>query len=159
NKNATKEDWGFVQGIGKIFEKLQDKADLMTMNMTGVMMERLPESKVQTAFGSIDGWYYPMIYSQEKGGGRRPEIPDPNRPPLLRTMTAHGWERKRTGYAGPVDLTLDALENQLTRRVRDLAFREPLTVAGKFFRDTRFKDAMTKHMGYSYTQLLMPYLE
>lgn len=159
NKHATQQDWMWAQGIGKILEDMQDKADVMTMNMTGVKMERLPLGTVQTAFGKIPGWYYPMKYDTIRGGGRRAGVVEMNPPPLVRVATAHGWERKRTGYAGPLDFTLEGLTTEMGRRVRDIAFREVVSDVGRIFRHRTFQDAMTNHMGPSYTQLLMPYLE
>jgi hypothetical protein len=158
NKHATQQDWAYVQNIWKLFDEIQGKDDIIARELSGVALERLPLGKVQTAFGEIDGGYYPMIYDQSRGGGGKGGKVDPDLPSGIRVLTDRGWERKRTGYAGPVSLQLGQIENQLTRRLRNIAFREVLEESQKFFRHSQFQRDMTRHLGPQYTELLIPYL-
>jgi hypothetical protein len=158
NKHATQQDWDYVQKVWKLFDEIQGKDDIIAREMSGVALERLPIGKVQTNFGEIDGGYYPMIYDQLRGGGGKGGKIDPDMPSGIRILTDRGWERKRTGYAGPVSLELGQIENQLTRRLRNIAFREVLEESQRFFRNAQFQSDMTRHLGPQYTKLLIPYL-
>jgi hypothetical protein len=158
NKHATEQDWAYARGVWKLWDEIRDKADLMSMNLHGVTPERIPKLGIMTPFGNFEGGYYPMIYDRDRGGGGKGGKIDPNLPGNVRVLTDRGFEKARTGYAGPVSLSLEHIGYEMTRQIRDLAFREVLIESQKYFRNAKFTNAMTKHLGANYTALLIPYL-
>lgn len=158
NTHATKEDWAYARGVWKLWDEIRDKADLMSMNLHGVTPVRIPKLGIMTPFGNFEGGYYPMIYDRSRGGGGKGGKIDPNLPSNVRVLTDRGFEKARTGYAGPVYLGLEHIGFEMTRQLRDLAFREVLIESQKYFRNSKFTNAMTKHLGADYTALLIPYL-
>lgn len=156
DQHATKEDWAYARAIGKIFEDIQDLTDRMTMNLHGTLIEKIPTEPIATRHGEFEGWYYPMVYDRTREGGPKGSV-EPI--PKFRAMTSRGFEKKRTAYTGPVDLSIDGLTDQINRRLKDIAFRPVVIEAGKFFYDKEFRGAMTKYYGSHFTDLLEPYLK
>src|SRR5258705_10245394 len=116
----------------------------MTFRMSGTLVEMLPLPKFQTRFGEYDGGYYPIIYDKTKGGGPRLKA-EPPPPTVARTYT--GWERKRSGSAGPLDLSLTEMGNFMSRRLKDNAFREPLHNIHKIWFNKEFEKSVSKYYG------------
>lgn len=158
NRHATPQDWAYVQKIWKLFDEIQGKDDIIAREMSGVAPKRLPLTKIKTAFGDIQGGYFPMIYDQSRGGGGKGGKVDPDLPSGIKVLSDRGWEIQRTGYAGPVSLSLGQIETQLTRRLRSIGFREVIEENQRFFRHAQFQRDMTKHLGPQYTEMLLPYL-
>jgi hypothetical protein len=155
HEHATEKDWNWAQDVGKIFADLQKMSDKMTMGMTGSVIEKIPLGRVQTKFGAKDGWYYPVIYDRTRGGGPMGTI-EPA--PHVRIMTDRGFERKRTGYAGPMDLHTDQLTNQIDRRLRDLALRPVIGEVSKLALDKEMQTAIKRHYGDIYAGMMEPWL-
>ena len=65
------------------------------------------------------------------GGPRLKAEPPP--PTVARTYT--GWERKRSGSAGPLDLSLTEMGAFMSRRLKDNAFRPVLSEIHKIWAD------------------------
>lgn len=144
DKVAEKKDWDWAKEIGKVYEDIQKDSDEMTFRMSGTLVEMLPLGKVMTKHGEYDGWYYPIIYDRTRGGGPRlKEGPPP--PTVARTYT--GWERKRSGMAGPLDLTLNEMGNFVSRRLKDNAFREVLHNTHKIWANNEFRGAVRRYYG------------
>lgn len=150
-KYATKEDWQWAQAIGQLYNEIYDLASEVTMRESNTMVERIPLPQIDTPFGKMDGWYYPIHYDRSKDGGpKRTEVVAP--PRLARTY--RGWERKRTGSAGPLDLTIDPLDLDMNKRLHDIAYREVLRDFRKIKNDRGLRRAMEIHMGRSYVEML-----
>jgi len=150
-KVATKEDWLWAQAIGKLYNELYDHSSEVTMREPNTMVERIPLPQINTPFGPMDGWYYPIHYDRSKDGGpKRTEVVAP--PRLARTY--RGWERKRTGPAGPLDLTLDSLDLDMNKRIHDIAYREVLRDMRKIIKDRGVRQMMEMHMGRHYVEML-----
>lgn len=149
--NATEKDWQWAKAIGELYEELYKHSSEVTMRESNTMVERIPLPQIDTPFGKMDGWYYPIHYDRSKDGGpKRTEVVAP--PRLVRTY--RGWERKRTGPAGPLDLTIDPLDLDMNRRIHDIAYREVLRDMRKIIKDRGLRQMMEKHMGRMYVEML-----
>lgn len=157
DKNATKEDWLWARDVGKeIFAEIQKGSDRMTMSMSDVLVELLPLGKIMTkAAGELEEWYYPLVYDRTKGGGPR-QTAEQKWP--VKVRTAQGWQLKRTGSAGPIDLSIQPLANQIVRRVRDNNFREVVHESSKILLDKGFLGQVRRYQGEHMAALLEPYL-
>jgi len=150
-KVATKDDWEWAQAVGKMYAKLLEMGHEVTMRESNTMVESLPLPQIDTPFGKMDGWYYPVHYDKALDGGpKKTQLLSPNK----NTRTYRGWERKRTGPAGPLELHLNSLDMDMNRRIHDLAFREVLRDFRKILNDTGLRNDLTKRMGREYYDML-----
>ena len=67
--------------------------------------------------------------------------------------------RKRTGSAGPLDLSLQQMESFISRRLKDNALREPLAEVYKIWFNKSFKASMAKYYGEHYNDMLKQFYE
>jgi hypothetical protein len=158
HEHATEKDINWAQDVGKIFGDLQKMSDKMTMGMTGSVIPKVPLGKVQTKFGEKSGWYYPAIYDRTRAPIRADgtlEQPPPNT--LIRT--ARGWERQRTGYAGPLDLHTNQMLSHINRRLSDLAFRPVIGEVSKLALHPDIQNAIRTHYGDVYANMIHPWLQ
>jgi hypothetical protein len=151
DKVATKEDWLWAQEIKKIYDKIQAESDEMTFRQSGTLIEKLPTPSFQNMHGTWEGYYYPIIYDRSRDGGPKPSA---EKSPPVKSLTYNGWERKRTGSAGPLDLSLQQMESFISRRLKDNAMREPLAEVHKIWFNKSFKASMAKYYGAHYNDML-----
>jgi len=150
-KVATKDDWKWAEAVGKMYKELLDMGHEVTMRESNTMVEALPLPQIDTPFGKMDGWYYPIHYDKALDGGpKKTQLLSPAK----NTRTYRGWERKRTGPAGPLELHLNSLDMDMNRRIHDLAFREVLRDFRKILNDPGLRNDLTKHMGREYYDML-----
>ncbi len=76
----------------------------------------------------------------------------------VKATTPRGYTKARTGYAAPLDLSLDQTASLMARMLRDIAFRPSIIEASKLFYDKDLRAAITKYYGVQYRDLLVPYL-
>ena len=159
NRHATQEDWEFVQGVGKIFADLKAEADQMYRHTAGVAPKNIPLGKVRTAFGEVDGWYFPLVYDKEQvqsakalSGG------DVLESSHVSAVPPNGSVQERTGYAGPISLSLDHIPTRMGQMLQDIVMRPSVIETAKVFRAKDVMSAVQKFYGTEYRQELMPYL-
>jgi len=161
-KNATKDDWDWAQAQGDIFASIKKEADVMARSLSGVAAENIDIQPIILADGSYyRGWYFPIIYdairegtSKKTMGGSVGIEPEG----YVKATTPRGYTKARTGYAAPLDLSLDQTASLMARMLRDIAFRPSIIEASKLFYDKDLRAAITKYYGVQYRDLLVPYL-
>jgi hypothetical protein len=161
HRNATKEDWEWVQGVWDIFAHVKAKADLMYSELAGIEPEAIPHTPIDTPFGRYNGGYYPVIYdrlqegtSEKLMGGDALEQQN-----YVRATTPQGHFKTRTGYIAPMEMTLDMMPARLKAMIHDVTFRPAVINASKIFYSRDVRAAITRHVGDIPRDLLVPYLK
>lgn len=148
-KNTTKEDWDRAQKIGDIFNELFNQADVMSHNVSGVGIAKIPLKEIDTPFGKYAGWYNPIRYDTERPGESKKLI---GKDPLegegyYKATTPQGYTKGRTGYIAPVELNLDVVPQRMKQMIHDIAMRPAVLEMSKVFRDPEFNRNSMKHLG------------
>lgn len=161
-KTATKEDWNFVQGLGNIFADIKVEADRMYRRISGLAPESINIQPIQTPHGVYQGWYVPLVYDHIRGVMSRKAMGDALRgDEYFAATTPAGYTKSRTGFTGPLSLDLDFFGPRMKQMLNDIAMREAVIQASKFFRDPDLQQAIKKHsaLGIEVEKGLMPYLK
>jgi hypothetical protein len=161
--NTTKEDWDRAQGFGDIFEDIFKIADRMSYDVSGVGIVKVPLQEFTDPFGvKRSGWYHPIEYDRSVGKG-------PPEPTIgANALEDKGYRRAttnqrhtiaRTGYNGPVQLSLDAIEPTLRQYIHDVAMRPAVIQLNKFFENRKFMDAIKAYHGETSASMMRPFLK
>jgi hypothetical protein len=158
---ATKRHWRLTQGFWSLLKDLQTEEDRTTMQMNGTTVDRVPTTRLMTggkgSVGEIEGGYFPLSYDREMGsipGADLKKSPIP----VIKEQTNTGWHVPRTGYVGPLNLTLSDLGQSIDRRLRAIAFNPVLHEMSKVLRDPRIVSAIRDHVGKQYADLIPQYI-
>jgi len=159
-QHARKSDWDWAQRQGRIFADIKRESDRMYRRLTDSAPENIELRPVWTPHGTYDGWYHPVVYDPRFPGSSRKlmggdVLEEDN---YVRATTPAGYTKRRTGYAGPVSLDLDATPERMRGMLHDIAFREAVIQASKIFYDRSVRSAVIRHYGQPYADLMIPYL-
>lgn len=157
DKVATKEDWEWAQKLGDVFKDLKIESDKMYRRLTGLAPESIEITGVATPHGSLPGWYYPIISHPLWEGKTKAKI-GLEQDNYIRATTPAGYTKTRTESVAPVALSLDMFPNRMKQIIHDISFREAVINANKIFSDPGVRQAIAKHYGVEYRELLTPYL-
>jgi hypothetical protein len=158
-ERTTKEDWDRAQKIGNIFEEVYQLADRMSHNVSGVGIQKIPLSPIDTPFGSYRGWYNPIKYDSVRPGESKKLIGQSvEQEGFYRATTPQGYTEARTGYVAPIELDLDVVPQRMKQMVHDIAMRPAVLQLSKLFYNRAFKDAMIEHLGEHRAESMIPFL-
>lgn len=158
-ERTTKEDWDRAQKIGDVFEEVYQLADRMSHNVSGVGIQRIPLSPIDTPFGSYRGWYNPIKYDQVRPGESKKLIgASVEQEGFYRATTPQGYTTSRTGYVAPIELDLDIVPQRMRQMIHDIAMRPAVLQLSKLFYNRQFKDAMIEHLGEHRAESMIPFL-
>lgn len=161
HRNTTKEDWDRAQAIGNLFNEIFDMADVMSHNISGVGIQKLPLRPIETPHGTYDGWYNPIKYDPLRPGTSK-KLMGPQaieEEGFYRATTPQGYTKQRTGYIAPVELNLDIVPTRMKQMLHDIAMRPAILQISKFFYDNRFERAMTAYYGAHQAKEMIPFLK
>lgn len=173
-RNVTKDDIAFAEGMGKMFKKLISRYDNVQERQTGMSVEKIKLKPIQfkLADGTVvdsQGWYHPLVadpirktvWKQDDAGqwsqtsqGRRDMIKDQ----FFNFSVADGFTKKRTGAIYPLDLNFSAVPTTLNQMIHAIHFKEVIHESQKLFGDRRFAEDVAKYYGREFSKGLMPYL-
>lgn len=129
--SLTKEEWDFVQGVWDTFESLRPEIAEKERRVVGKEPEWIEASPVETAFGTYQGGYYPIVYDyRENSEAAKKERAEEARRQLegARSVaqTRRNFVKMRAKQVKnrPVELTMNAMFRGLTDVVHDLAYHE-----------------------------------
>ena len=163
DEHATARDWGFVQGVWKLFAELKARSDTMYQNLTGgVEAANIPSRVVPTKFGAVAGGYYPVIWHPDMVGGERLGSAKAGlfSNDYTRASVPAGYTKARIeSIAKPMDLNLDRMPARLAEEIHDIEMRPAILNAARVFYDKEVLSAVRKHWGDEYKDLMQPYLE
>ena len=176
DRNVTKEDIAFAEGMGKIFKNLIDRADGVYERMTGATIEKINLKPIEfkLANGEVvqsKGWYHPLVADADRkttwvqdpdtgqwsqqARGKRDTLDNAD---FFHFSTSNGYTKKRTGAVYPLDLNFNSTPTRIKQMIHDISFREVIHETQKIFGDNRFREDVSKYYGTEYAHGLMPYL-
>jgi hypothetical protein len=165
-RNGSKDDLDFVRAQGKINESIFHEYEKMVTSQSQVPAQRVELRPVQTPWGTVDGWYHPVIWdrleegSSEKLMGKSHDDSEPLQDSgYFRASTPKGFEKQRTGYLAPIYLGLDRNAARMTAVLRDSAIRPFVINSSKLIYDLGFRQAVLRHGGEVIRDMLDPYLK
>ena len=158
-RNTEKADWDRAQAIGDLFEEIFEKANVMSRNVSGVDVEKIPLKPIETPFGTYKGWYNPIKYDSLRPGESKTLLGQGiEQEGYYRATTPQGYAKGRTGYVAPIELNLDVVPERMKQMLHDIAMRPAVIQIGKIFYDPAFKRAMIKHVGQHRAEEMIPFL-
>lgn len=164
NQHATRDMWDFVEEVWQTLEDFEPTVSAVERRTSGVGVEKLPNTKIETPFGTITGKYYPIRYDYSRARAQlRRERGDPKTEAaamLNAGKPGAGFLEKRTSVIDPIDLSLNRVLGQHVEEiVTRAAFLEFYLSARRFIADPRVRDAVSAKMGPEYYNQLMPWLK
>lgn len=159
HRHTTKEDWDRAQRIGDLFNEIFEKANVMSHNISGVGIQKVPIEPLQTPFGTYAGWYNPIKYDSIRPGGSRTLLGQSvEQEGFYRATTPQGYTEQRTGYIAPMELNLDIVPIRMKQMLHDIAMRPAVIQLSKVFYHPSFKREMINHYGRHQAEEMIPFL-
>jgi len=164
DRHLTKADWDFVQGTWDTIESLWPQVAALEKRVSGVEPEKVQRTPVETAHGTYDGGYYPLVYdplrSMDVEQNRQRSGADLFENNYTRATTSQGHTMERVdGYARPLLLSLDVLPRHLNAVIHDLAYREAVMDADRFLAAPQVREAVEGTLGREYYAQFRPWLQ
>lgn len=163
NQHMSKAEWDFVQGVWNTVGKYGPQIAELQRRLTGVTPEMVKPQKVVTRHGVYEGGYYPVVYDAfadrniEQKTARNADMLFENN--WAKPTTNQGHTVARTGYTGPIDLSLSVISRHIDQVTHDLAFREAIIDVNKFLSRPEIRDEVDQVMGREYTKQFRPWLQ
>lgn len=164
SQHATREDWERAQKLGDVFNQLKAERDRMTEHLGGVPAVNIPLQpfEVKLADGTtmtLKGWYHPVKYDSDWKGKSQALMPDISKGPTKVAFDApRSYDKERTGYAAPLELTMDHVPSTIIQMIHDTTFRPAILNALKMFRDPTWINAVSKYYSKEVAKEMIPYL-
>lgn len=164
--NATANDVKWVNGMHELFNFLGDEAAPMIRRVTGVEMERLDPSPMAVKLRdgethTLTGGYAPINYDKHRGtvDNSHKLAGDLFDKDYFTALPAHSYTVSRTGIKDQfVDPHGILMASKIKQMVHDIAFREAILNAQKMLAHPEFRQAMVRHWGAEYADLLPGWL-
>ena len=163
DRNATKDDWDFVQKIWDAFDKYKEPLDALQVRATGVGIDMVKAEAIDTPHGRYEGGYYPIVedksrsYRAETHAEKATDAMFPNG--YSRATTPHGNTISRIGGDRPISIDLDIAPWKIGQTIHDIAMREALMDADRLLSHPAVKKALDDVMGPEYRKLMRPWLQ
>lgn len=167
NQRLTREEWRFVQDIWDLIETQWPDLAAVHRRVNGVEPPKVERIPVPTPFGTLPGGYYKAAYDRnlsipaEKIGEKQDTAVAVGQifpSGMTRPSTRAGATHERTGFAAPIRLSLDLIDQQLKDAAHDIEFREAVLDAHKFLNDDRIRQAIREAVGPEYERQFAPWL-
>jgi len=159
-KNATKEDWDFVQHIWDAFASLRPEIAKEYYKMNGVRPNWIEGRSVLTPFGVYRGDYVPVRYDPLRAGAKdRFEGNSIWGDDFQSGYPTNSYTKNRTNYVAPLDLDFENLTHGFSEVIHDVAFRNSLIQISKILSDPDIVNGITYNFGKEFSQQLRPWVE
>ena len=167
-RNATKEDWNFVQHIWDIFKGWEKDIDTLTYNLSGETVKLIDPQEVATPFGTKAGGYFPLIPDKQRPlqgkvmvEKEAPAGNGPIKPGYFRATTNQAHLVERTGAKYFVDLASgpEQMVGRMQQIIHDLSYRDFAVNGGKVLYDPKIRHLVEKHYGSEYLKALDGWFE
>ena len=167
-RNATKEDWDFVQHIWDIFKGWEKDIDTLTYNLSGETVKLIDPQEVATPFGTKAGGYFPLIPDKQRPlqgkvmvEKEAPAGNGPIKPGYFRATTNQAHLVERTGAKYFVDLASgpEQMVGRMQQIIHDLSYRDFAVNSGKVLYDPKIRHLVEKHYGSEYLKALDGWFE
>ena len=164
DREMTKADWDFVQGVWDAVESLYPEIEALERRLGNSSPEKVIPRAFSTPHGEYRGGYYPVVYDPlrsfdvEQSRQRSAEQLFENNYTRATTPKGHTIARSEN-YARPILLDLDVLPRHITQVIHDIAYREAVIDADRFLSDPRIRQGIERAMGREIYTQLRPWLQ
>ena len=165
HRNATKEDWDFVQSVWDIFAGWKTQSAKLYYDLSGRQPKWIDPTPITTPHGEYGGGYYPIIYDRLRSNiNAIEEKVAPNAlfgPNYFRASPANHYAKERTGYADRIQFqtSIEQVAGRMQQLIHDIAYRRSVMDASKVVYDREIRGAIRKHYGMEYEKQLDPWLK
>lgn len=160
----TLEDWRTVQGIWDVVEQLKEPIFALNEKMTGLPPPAVVPVSFTVEGETFRGGYYPVVYDPVKEV-KAAEHAEKNlakgihQSNFMRPNVSKGFTEARTGYVGPILLSLDVLPAHLMEVIHFVTHYEAVTQVNKLINHAEVKDALVDTFGEEIQQQFLPWLQ
>ena len=163
DRHLSDNEWKFVQGAWKAVGKYGEQIKQLERRQTGATPDMVQARRITNSHGEFDGGYYPLVYDAFQDR-KISEKYDRNADALFenqwaRPTTSQGHTVQRTGYVGPVHLSLGVIARHLDQVTHDLAWREAIVDMNKFLSHPEIQRDVDQVLGREYTKQFRPWLQ
>lgn len=165
-QHSTKEMWDWAQKIGDIFEELKKRLDVVESNLSGTTVEKIRMEPFTITFpdgrtGTYRGWWNHVRYSDDfRGRSEKALGPNALANEFFQSVLGEkSWEKSRTSYTAPVDLTMNHLPNTLMQMIHEISLREAVANAHKILKGAELRNAVKAHYSPEVEAGFTPWLE
>jgi Large polyvalent protein associated domain 22 len=159
----SKPERDFVQGVWNAIGKYGPQIEALQKRLTGVAPEMVKAQALRTQHGDYEGGYYPLVYDafldtgiDAKNERAAAQLFENN---FAKPATNKGHTIERSGYVGPIALSLGVVARHIDQVTHDLAWREAIIDGNKLLTDPRIKVEVDQTMGREYTKQMRPWLQ
>lgn len=163
NRLLSPEELSFVQGVWDHVNSYGQAIVDLQRRQTGVTPKMIEPSPLSTAHGTFHGGYYPVVYDafedrniEQKQAENADRLFENN---YANPSTSKGHTIKRTGYNGPIYLSLSVIARHIDQVTHDLAWREAITNMNKVLTDPRLQSEVEQTYGREYARQFRPWLQ
>ena len=163
NTHLSPAEWKFVQGVWDSIGKYGSQIAELQRRQTGVTPDMVQPRTVHTNHGDLAGGYYPVVYDSfldtniDTKQAKNSDMLFENQ--WAKPTTSKGHTIDRTGYVGPVHLSLGVIARHIDQVTHDLAWRETIIDMNKFLSHSEIMSEVDKTMGREYRKQFRPWLQ
>lgn len=170
HKHMTDDAWTYVQGMWDAFGTMSQDAQAAYLHRSGVHLQMVeprpftvPKDVQATAGRKLTGGYYPIAYDWDNLPQNQKQMLQSDEvlgAKEFRTFTPQSnYLKARTGFTGPIDMSLDMALTRLRQMAHDLAFRDVLVDLQKVLLHDDVKQAIATKYGPEYIDTIENYIK
>lgn len=163
NRLLSKTEMDFVQGVWDHVGSYGRDIVELERRQTGVMPQMIEAAPLVTKHGVYAGGYYPVVYNDvldykaaENQARNTDRLFENN---FSQPSTASGHTVARSGYVGPLYLSLGVIARHVDQVTHDLSWREAIIDMNKVLSDQRLVREIDQVYGREYSKQLRPWLQ
>ena len=161
-RHLNRDDWVAVQEIWHTINSLWPDLERVYRTQTGVApakVEAVP-LYIKEYDLVLEGGYYPVVYDSTKDmAGVKQEVSNLFDGKSLRSTVTSSATKERSGYTGPLLLSLDVIGSHLNEVVHYSTHYEAVAAINKVINDPAFKASITKTFGHNHWAEMKAWLE
>ncbi len=162
----TKSDWELVQKIWDQMDTLYPQLAEVHRRTTGLIPPKVEATPVVTSFGTFNGGYYPVKYdpnrsqqaqeNEDKLNAQTESMFSGNA--SIQASVNAGSTSERTGYYGPIRLSLDVVSSHFQETIHYITHHDPVREVNKLIRNRSVADTIKAKLGPEEFSQLKPWL-
>jgi hypothetical protein len=155
--NMTQEDWDLVTSFAKHVGTQWQQKQAVIKRLKGVAPPEVITTPVPTKFGTLDGWYWPLIY-EETITNVKSEDSSIVGAIFDGDMNADFSFARKDGVRRPMLISFDDMMNRIERDSYYTNMVEPVVNAAKMLSDRRIEDAITRAKSQQHYRALVDWV-
>ena len=163
--HMTQEDWVLVQKIWDQMDLLYPQLAEVHRKTTGMTPPKVMATEVVTPFGTFKGGYYPVKYdpsrsfkAQKNEDKLAAETESMFSGMSLQASVTASATSERTGYYGPIRLSLDVVPNHFQETIHFITHHDAVRETNKLIGTPAVQTAITAKLGPDEFKQLKPWL-